>query len=179
MASFIDKQNDSWDLRIDFNSIRHVKRITGINLLKIQEPLEGSDATVEHEGQTIRMPLFTELATDPLLLCEVILALLKGQMEARSLSEDDLASRFVGGVMAESRKAFWESLIYFFREESQTDSAQVLIANQELMKHAMRFKTNQIEALKIEELVDTEFSKLSMNGQESSESIPDHIPSES
>jgi len=171
MSSFIDKQNDSWDLRIDFNSIRHVKRITGINLLKIQEPLEGSEATVEHEGETIRMPLFTELATDPLLLCEVILALLKGQMGARSLSEDDLAARFVGGVMAESRKAFWGALINFFQEESQTDSAQVLKANQELMTHAMRFKTNQIEALKIEELVEMQFSKLSTNGQELLESI--------
>lgn len=72
MAAFTDNQQRHWPVRIDVNALRRVKDLAGVNL------------ATDVFGET----LLPQLANDPLLLANVLYAIIKPDADQRGISDE-------------------------------------------------------------------------------------------
>lgn len=147
MRSFTDTEGRSWDLALTIASIKQVKDLTEINLL---EPLEGEP------------PLINRLATDFMLLVDVIWALIKGQADPRGVDEMAFAAALGPDRIAAAYEAFFAEYEDFFRQVGRTDVAMALAKQTELIKRIVGLAQKRIESGEIEDRLAREFPEMKL-----------------
>lgn len=98
MHTFKDSAGRTWPLHIDVTAIKRVRELVGVDLLKACE------------GEVI-----SQLADDPVMLVDVVCALLRPQMDAREITDEQLAEALVGDAIDAASTALVEDLISFFQ----------------------------------------------------------------
>lgn len=132
MKNFSDTQGHTWSIILNIGTVKKVRDRLGINLL---QPGDGDP------------PLLTRLATDPILLGDVIAVLIEKQFDLYKVTADNIYEFFDGETMKNGESAFFEELELFFRNNGRTDQA---LATKKLVEA----KTTDIKAIeaKIEEI---------------------------
>jgi len=101
---FRDSNGQTWDLTLNVGALKRCQELAGIDLAA---KVEGG--------------LFDELADDPIMLCNVLAAIVRPQMTmqsqtaARSMTDEDFAAALGGDVIYEAAQALIEAIVYFFR----------------------------------------------------------------
>jgi len=97
MASFKDNAGRNWAVRIDVGAVKQVRDTLDVDLM-----------------DTVEGKLLEQLATDPVLLVDVLYVLCREQADAQSVSDVDFGRAIAGDVIDSAVDAFLEALVGFF-----------------------------------------------------------------
>lgn len=183
--TFKDQTDREWAVRITVGTVRRIKEQLGYDLLRIEE------------GDP---PLATKLAADPIVVCEVMHAVLLPELQAEGVSLDAFCERMGGAQMAAAYAAFTEAIIDFFRQLGRDDLAQVMqtsttLARKEIEKREMGYgraelkleqELDKVTPALLDQRMDQAIAERNLTlgntsgaSPESSESTPIHLPSAS
>lgn len=149
MRQFADKNDATWELNLNINTVKLVRALLGIDLLD----LRAGDP-----------PLLTRLGTDIILLVDIIFVLVKKQAEERGVSDVMFAELMSGEAFQAASTAFYQELVDFFRALGRKDQAQALEYQMKLMIAAVDKIEKKILEIDIDKLLD------SMDGEQSTSS---------
>ncbi len=97
MHTFTDTQGRAWSVAITVDTIRRVRALTGTDLMGVL----GGD-------------LIERLSGDPVLLADVLYAVVKPEAEARGVDDADFGRALAGDAVAAATTALLEGLVGFF-----------------------------------------------------------------
>jgi hypothetical protein len=167
MRTFTDNANRTWTVTVNVDAIKRVKGTLGVNLL---EAIEGK--------------LLDRLATDPVLLCDILYVLCRQQADAAGVSDEDFGGAMAGDVIEQATTAFLEELAGFFPKGrrdlltkalgklAKLEAMALTAASERLDSDALERELQQRIATGVA-LAETVASASVTSSPESSESIPD------
>lgn len=98
--AFKDKTGAEWDCAITTGAIKRVIKLCQIDLTKLFE---------DEEATAVR-----QLLADPLVIADVIYAVVKPQADARDITDEQFGELLPGMLMAEANSALMDALQVFF-----------------------------------------------------------------
>ena len=134
MHTFQDTQGRTWSVTINVDSIRRVRSLLNINLL---DALDGS--------------LLERLVTDPVLLCDILFALVQPEAEARQVTDEDFGRALGGDVLDYATTALLEELVDFFPSGKRTVFRMALEKLKKLEGIALETATKRLESDELEQ----------------------------
>ena len=155
MKQFSDNKDRAWSISLTIDAVKRVRDLLGVNLLDIES------------GEP---PLITRLATDEILLCDVIFCLIKPQADSQEISDSEFGQSLGGDAILAAQQALYQELVDFFQQRGRTDRAHALTKQQKVITKAIAYATAQVDAIDLEKLAS---GKLSMNLPGQSESTPE------
>jgi hypothetical protein len=132
MKTFNDSAGRTWTLAMTIDSVKRVRDLLKINLL---EPESGEP------------PLLTQIATDEILLCDVIYCLIKPQADQLGISDEQFGQALGGDAILNAQNAFYDELIDFFLKRGRTDRATALRKQQKMIALAIERINLKVEAM--------------------------------
>ncbi|HUU30835.1 MAG TPA: hypothetical protein VMY69_01890 [Phycisphaerae bacterium] len=97
MKTFTDSQGRTWTVVVNVSAIKRVRDLLQVDLLDVAN------------GE-----LLSRLADDPVLLVDVLYALVKPEADAQNVTDEDFGRALVGGVLDEAASALMKDLLDFF-----------------------------------------------------------------
>ena len=156
MHTFQDTQGRTWSVTINVDAIRRVRSLLDINLL---EAVEGK--------------LLERLVTDPVLLCDILFALVQPEAEAKQISDEDFGRALGGDVLDHATTALLEELVDFFPSGKRTVFRKALEKLKKLEGIALETATKRLESDELERKMTAALKNLetaSMSGDSSGNS---------
>lgn len=129
MRVFKDNEGRSWNLSVDHTSIKRVRATLDVNLLDAV----GGD-------------LIERLATDPILLVDVVYVICQPEVEKRELSDEEFGRSMAGEAIDSAAAALMEDLIDFFPNRQRTMVRKAWAKYQELADRTMELATAKLES---------------------------------
>ena len=102
MKTFKDNNNRDWEITINVAAIKRVRDLIGVDLM-----------------QAIEGELLKQLATDPVMLCDVIYCLCKPQADEKDISDTQFGQAMSGDAIDNATIALLDELVEFFHRESE------------------------------------------------------------
>jgi hypothetical protein len=134
MHTFNDTQGRTWTVTINVDAIRRVRGLLEIDLL---EAIEGK--------------LFERLVTDPVLLCDILFALVQPEAAAKKVSDEDFGRALGGDVLDQATTALLEELVDFFPNGKRTVFRKSLDKLRALEGMALETATRRLESTELEQ----------------------------
>lgn len=134
MHTFNDTQGRTWSVTINVDAIRRVRGLLDINLL---DAVEGK--------------LLERLVSDPVLLCDILFALVKPEAEARQVSDEDFGRALGGDVLDQATTALLEELVDFFPSGRRAVFRKALEKLKRLEAIALETATRRLESAELEQ----------------------------
>jgi len=131
MRTFTDSAGRTWQVAVNVTAIEEVKAEADVDLLEL---VEGG-------------PLLERLLRDPVVLCHVLYALCKAQMEAKGISAEDFGRGMAGRAITEARSALLEEIVDFFHQEGPTirREAEKLLAAYRRLLEAVNLRLDGVD----------------------------------
>lgn len=133
MQKYIDSVGRIWVVSIDVATIKRVRSLTAVNLLEIVE------------GQLIE-----RLSNDPVLLCDVLYAVLEPQAKTQNVSEESFGQGLAGNAIADATAALLKGLIDFFPEPKSRLLGKAANKYQQVQSRAMQWIEDRLESPALE-----------------------------
>ncbi|NLX59571.1 MAG: hypothetical protein GXY74_10840 [Phycisphaerae bacterium] len=121
MRTFVDNAGRTWTVAVNVDAIKRVRTLCNVNLLEI---VEGD--------------LLGRLANDPILLCDVLYAVCKPELDAKGVSDEDFGRAMGGDVIEAATAAFLEEMVGFFPSPKRAVLAKALGKLRVLEERALR-----------------------------------------
>ena len=99
MKTFTDNAGRDWVIEINVASLKRVKGITGTDLIALAVSMDTSVAE--------------KLASDPILLCDVLYAACKPQADERGVSDEEFGRAMAGDAIESATVALLEGIVGF------------------------------------------------------------------
>ena len=135
MPRFSDSSGREWPVTITIGTVRRVKADLSVNLADI------------HEGDP---PLMNRIATDPTFFCDVLLSILRPEIEKAGLPEDEFWNRLGGDVVKRAYDAFWAELRDFFHGLGRPEAAKAIEKQTRMIEAAIRMAEAKVDAIDVE-----------------------------
>ncbi len=157
MQEFKDNGGRNWTLAIDINAVKRCRNVAKVDLLALDQ------------GEP---PLSIRIELDPVLLCDVLWAILGPDAAGMTppVTDEQFGTAMGGGAIKRGKDALWAELTDFFRQLGRLDLAQVLTSQKAYLTLALDRKSKQLAALDLGLLLDKSLE--SMNTQSPSPSLP-------
>jgi hypothetical protein len=136
MHTFTDTQGRVWTIAVTVDTIKRVRALTGTDLLAVA----GGD-------------LLERLSTDPVLLADVLYAVVKPEADARQVSDADFGRALAGDVIGAATTALLEDIVDFFPGQKRRLLATALQKLHAVQDAAMAAAQERVEALDTAALV--------------------------
>ena len=140
MKTFIDNTGKTWTLSVTVGTIKRVRALCGVDLANI--------ITIE-AGKAPNVGLLDRLASDPVLLVDVLYAVCKPEADAQNVTDEDFGRAMAGDAIEHATTALLDEVIDFFPEAKRKVFHKILGASR-------RFEAKSKEAL-VTLLNDPEF----------------------
>ena len=134
MHTFNDTQGRTWTVTINVDAIRRVRALLNINLL-----------------ETVEGKLLERLITDPVLLCDILFALIQPEAEAKQVSDEDFGRALGGDVLDHATTALLEELVDFFPSGRRAVFRKALEKLKQLEGIALETATRRLESSELEQ----------------------------
>jgi hypothetical protein len=134
MKCFKDNQNRNWTIVVNVAAVKRVRSLLEINLLDVVKLDEKNRPNVD---------LLEQLASDPVLLCDVIYCICKPEADAQNISDEDFGMAMGGDAIEHATTALLEELVDFFPEAKR-------LVLRKLMNAGEKVKDQMEKALKLE-----------------------------
>lgn len=134
MKTFHDTQGRTWSVTINVDAIRRVRGLLDINLL---DAVEGK--------------LLERLVSDPVLLCDILFALVQPEAETKQVSDEDFGRALGGDVLDQATTALLEELVDFFPSGKRTVFRKALDKLKALQGMALETATRRLESTELEQ----------------------------
>ena len=158
MRGFKDNAGRNWTVALTVDAIRRVRSLLNVDLCNL---LDGAP------------PLLAKLELDPVLLCDVLFALVKPEADAQSVSDVEFGRAMGGECLTLAQDALFQELSDFFRQRRRMDLAKAIQKQAQLVAAAVRTAESKVEAISEEAAVATIFGSSSGNSPGSLASTPD------
>jgi len=155
MRSFTDNAGRTWTLSLTYGSAKRVKA-----LLKDDDV----DLLALEQGDP---PLLTRLATDVMLLCDVIFALLKPQADEQCISDEQWAEAMGGKAITDAQDALYEEIISFFQSRGRADIVAAVQKQKVMIDLAVKAGEERIERVDVETEIEQIYGDSDTNSPES------------
>jgi hypothetical protein len=99
MKTFTDNAGRDWVIEINVASLKRIKGLTGADLIGLAVSMDTSVAE--------------KLASDPILLCDVLYAACKPQADERNVSDEDFGRAMAGDAIESATVALLEDIVGF------------------------------------------------------------------
>ena len=142
MKYFKDNQNRNWTIVVNVATVKRVRSLLDINLLDVVKLDEKNRPNVD---------LLEQLASDPVLLCDVIYCICKPEADAQNISDEDFGTAMGGDAIEHATTALLEELVDFFPEAKR-------LVLRKLMNAGEKVKNQMEKALKLQ-LADPKLDK--------------------
>jgi len=136
MKTFSDNTGRSWMLTVNVGAVKRVKALIGVDLL---EAVEGK--------------LIERLASDPVLLCDVVYALCKPQADQLNVSDEDFGRSMAGDAIDNATSAMLEELVDFFPHRRRALLAKAVGKFRTLEQTVLTAAETRLDALDVDEMV--------------------------
>jgi hypothetical protein len=157
MKTFKDNAGRTWTLSIDVAALKRVRGVVGVDLLKLMDD---------------DPPLIARLATDIVLLCDVVYALAKPQADALGVTDEEFGAALGGDAISCMHEAFYDELVSFFLSLGRKDIVKAVSAQRRLILQGIKAAEMQIDRINVDAEVEKAFGASSTSSPEPSESIP-------
>lgn len=97
MRTFKDNAGRTWTVTVNVDAVKRVRSLLDVNLLEV---VDGK--------------LIERLAADPVLLCDVLYALVKPDADAKQVTDQDFGRGMAGDAIDLATTALLEELVDFF-----------------------------------------------------------------
>lgn len=119
MKSFTDNAGNVWTLSVNVAAIKRVRALCGVDLNSIVELNEKNEPSTK---------LLHQLATDPVLLVDVLYAVCKPEADAKNVSDEDFGRAMAGDAIEHATNALLDEVIDFFPEAKRQAFRKILSA---------------------------------------------------
>jgi len=99
MKTFTDNAGRDWVIEINVASLKRIKGLTGTDLIGLAVSMDTSVAE--------------KLASDPILLCDVLFAACKPQADERNISDEEFGRAMAGDAIESATVALLEDIVGF------------------------------------------------------------------
>ncbi|MEL6499732.1 MAG: hypothetical protein AAFZ67_11600 [Planctomycetota bacterium] len=99
MKTFTDNAGRDWVIEINVASLKRIKGLTGTDLIGLAVSMDTSVAE--------------KLASDPILLCDVLYAACKPQADERNISDEEFGRAMAGDAIESATVALLEDIVGF------------------------------------------------------------------
>lgn len=107
MHCFTDTLNRTWSLVVNVSSIKRVRALCNIDLSSI--------ISLDSNGK-VNVELLEKIANDPVLLVDIIYALVKPEADSKGVSDESFGASMAGDCIETATEALLEEIIDFFPE---------------------------------------------------------------
>ena len=155
MKTFKDNEGRTWTVSVNIATVKRVKTLLSVNLL---DAIEGK--------------LIEKLATDPVLLCDVIYAVCKPEADRNNVTDEQFGQSMGGDAIEHATVALLEELVDFFPEAKRLVLRKALTKFQMVEKLAIETANKYLDSPEMEKRIEialTNITDSSGNLQESSE----------
>jgi len=119
MKSFTDNTGRTWTLSVTVGTIKRVRALCDVDLANIIS----IDA-----GSTPRVDLLERLGRDPVLLVDVLYAVVKPEADAKDISDEEFGRAMAGDAIEIATTALLDEIIDFFPETKRKVFRKILDA---------------------------------------------------
>ena len=137
MKTFTDTAGRVWTVQLNVDAIRRVKTLTGVNLLSA---VEGK--------------LLQDLGADPVLLCDVLYAVIKPEADAKNVTDADFGKALAGDAIDQATAALLEELVAFFPLGKRRVAEVALRRLREMEAKAVEVVVKRLESPEIDAKVE-------------------------
>jgi hypothetical protein len=134
MKCFKDNKGRNWTIVVNVATVKRVRSLLDINLLDVVKLDANNKPNVD---------LLEQLASDPVLLCDVIYCICKPEADAQNISDEDFGMAMGGDAIEHATTALLEELVDFFPEAKR-------LVLRKLMNAGEKVKIQMEKALKLE-----------------------------
>jgi len=159
MRTFTDNAGRTWQVAVSVTGIEEVKAEADVDLLQL---VEGG-------------PLLERLMRNPVVLCRVLYALCKAQMEAKRVSAEAFGRGMAGRAITEARQVLLEEIVDFFHQEGPTirREAEKLLAAYRRLLEAVNLRLDGVDTDELVERALATVDASSGDSPDASGSTPD------
>lgn len=150
MRTFQDAAGRTWTIAVNVDAIKRVKSLLNEDMLDV-------------EG------FFPRLLIDPILLCDVLFAILKPQADAANVSDVDFARAMAGDAIAHARTALVAEYVDFFPNPNQREILhEAMKKHNELQATLTELIKKKIKKAQLPPEIQASFGEISIASQEPS-----------
>ena len=154
MKTFTDNAGRTWTITINVDAIKRVRGLLQVNLLEV---IEGK--------------LIDRLIGDPVLLCDVLFALVKPEAETKQISDEDFGRAMAGDSIDHATTALLEELVSFFPSpRDRANLNRVLQATWRVMDKARDAIEKRIDSGEIDRIAERALASAMTSSGDSLES---------
>ncbi len=134
MTTFNDTQGRTWTVTINVDAIRRVRSLLNVNLL---DAVDGN--------------LLEQLVVDPVLLCDILFALVQPEAQAKNVSDEDFGRALGGDALDQATTALLEGLADFFPSGKRAVFRKALAKLKQLEALALETTSKRLESDELEQ----------------------------
>ena len=153
MHTFNDTLGRTWTVTITVDAIRRVRSLLDINLL---DAIEGK--------------LLERLVMDPVLLCDILFALVQPEAQVKNISDEEFGKSLGGDVLDHATTALLEELVDFFPSARRTVFRKALVKLKRLEGMAIETANQRLESDELERKMAAALNSVSTSGDSSGNS---------
>ncbi len=166
MKSFTDNNGRTWILHITVGAIKRVRALCGVDIANI--------ITVSGGGKP-KMELLERLASDPVLLVDVLYAVCKEEADAKNISDEEFGRGMAGDAIEYATAALLDEIVDFFPEAKRRVFQKILAATRRFEVKSKQALTKLLEDPELDQKIDEALEALTKSSSNSSE-LPESIP---
>jgi hypothetical protein len=144
MPSFRDSSGKTWEVRVDVAAVKRVLDLAQVDLRVIES------------GKTL-----AELALDPIKLVDTLYAVVKPQVDAAGLSDEQFAALFAGDVLEQAATALIDGILDFFPASQRRALAKLRTAIDRGTQKVFSLAEAELNPDTIESEIENRFRRLS------------------
>lgn len=133
MSTFQDNLNRKWRVEVTVRTVKRVRDLVGVDLY------EAADGD-----------LVDRIAADPCLLCDVICAVVRPQVEEAGLTDEDFAEGLGGDALDKATEALLAGLAEFYPEQMRHRLRAAMAKRDRALKEINRIVIGKLEDQTIE-----------------------------
>jgi hypothetical protein len=138
MKTFNDNASNEWMIEINVAALKRIRSLTGTDLLEV---ISGGD-------------LLEHLMRDPVLLCDIIYALVKPQADQKQISDETFGAAMAGDAIDAATAALLDELVAFCPSpRDRANLGRVLVVVRNAMDKARDVVEARLEGGEIERIV--------------------------
>ena len=153
---FTDSRGRAWPVVVNVGALKRCRELAGVDL-----------------AETVEGDLFDRLALDPVLLCDVLAAVCRPEMQSRGVTDEDFAEGLAGDVIDAAANALVQAIVYFFRNRHGGVVAKIASKKAEVERLAIdavdRFIASDAIERKVRAHLAAQLGPLSGDAPESSD----------
>lgn len=163
MKSFSDNTGRTWIVNVNVGTIKRVRALCGVDIANI--------VSVEADGKP-KIELLERLASDPVLLVDVLYAVCKEEADSKNISDEDFGRAMAGDAIELATAALLDEIIDFFPETKRRVFTKILAATRRFQEKTKETMAEFLNDPALDNQIDAALERLthlSSNSPESAE----------